>query len=52
MPIENTYVYMISALSKTKMKAITWPPLALDLIHKKEKHDPITGLKTRTQAAE
>ena len=52
MPIENTHVYMISALSKTEMKAITWPPLTLDLIQKKEKHDPITGLKTHTQAAE
>ena len=52
MPIENTHVYMTSALSKTEMKAITWSPLALDLIHKKEKHDPITRLMTCTQGAE
>jgi len=42
-------MYMTSALSKTDMKAIGLQ-MALDLIHKKEKRDLITGLKTRTQA--
>jgi predicted ferric reductase len=43
------HMYMTSALSKTDMKAIGLQ-MALDLIHKKEKRDLITGLKTRTQA--
>ena len=43
------HMHMTSALSKTDMKAIGLQ-MALDLIHKKEKRDLITGLKTRTQA--
>ena len=39
---------MTSALRKTDMKAIGLQ-MALDLIHKKENRDLITGLKTRTQ---
>ena len=42
-------MYMTSALDKTDMKAIGLH-MALDLLHKKEKRDLITGLKTRTQA--
>ena len=40
---------MTSALRKTDMKAIGLQ-MALDLLHKKEKRDLITGLRTRTQA--
>lgn len=43
------HMYMTSALRKTDVKAIGLQ-MALDLIHKKEKRDLITGLKTRTQA--
>ena len=39
---------MTSALRKTDMKAIGLQ-MALDLIHRKENRDLITGLKTRTQ---
>ena len=39
---------MTSALRKTDMKAIGLQ-MALDLLHKKENRDLITGLKTRTQ---
>ena len=39
---------MTSLLGKTDMKAIGLQ-MALDLIHKKENRDLITGLKTRTQ---
>ena len=42
------HLYMTSALCKTDMKAIGLQ-MALDLIHKKENRDLITGLKTRTQ---
>ena len=42
------HLYMTSALRKTDMKAIGLQ-MALDLIHKKENRDLITGLKTRTQ---
>ena len=45
----DMYMYMTAALHKTDMKAIGLQ-MALDLIHKKEKRDMITGLKTRTQA--
>lgn len=45
----DLYMYMTSALRKTDVKAIGLQ-MALDLIHKKEKRDLITGLKTRTQA--
>ncbi|XP_065834073.1 NADPH oxidase 5-like isoform X2 [Oscarella lobularis] len=43
------HMHMTSALKKTDMKAIGLQ-MALDLIHKKEKRDLITGLKTRTEA--
>ncbi len=42
-------MYMTSALKKTDVKAIGLQ-MALDLLHKKDKRDLITGLKTRTQA--
>lgn len=45
----DMHMYMTSALRKTDMKGIGLQ-MALDLIHKKEKRDLITGLKTRTQA--
>ena len=45
----DMHMYMTSALDKTDMKAIGLH-MALDLLHKKEKRDLITGLKTRTQA--
>ena len=43
------HLYMTAALGKTDIKAIGLQ-MALDLIHKKEKRDLITGLQTRTQA--
>ncbi|XP_069681708.1 NADPH oxidase 5 isoform X2 [Periplaneta americana] len=43
------HMYITSALQKTDMKAVGLQ-LALDLLHKKEKRDLITGLKTRTNA--
>ena len=45
----DMHMYMTSALRKTDVKAIGLQ-MALDLIHKKEKRDLITGLRTRTQA--
>lgn len=45
----DMHMYMTSALRKTDIKAIGLQ-MALDVIHKKEKRDLITGLKTRTQA--
>ena len=45
----DMHMYMTAALRKTDVKAIGLQ-MALDLIHKKEKRDLITGLKTRTQA--
>lgn len=42
-------MYMTSALSKTDIKAIGLQ-MALDLMHKKDNRDLITGLRTRTQA--
>ncbi len=42
------HMYMTSALSKNDIKAIGLQ-MALDLIHKKDKKDLITGLRTRTQ---
>ena len=45
----DMHMYVTSALSKTDIKAIGLQ-MALDLIHKKEKKDLITGLHTRTQA--
>lgn len=43
------HMHMTSALKKTDMKAIGLQ-MALDLIHKKDRRDLITGLKTRTEA--
>lgn len=45
----DMHMYMTSALHKTDMKAIGLQ-MALDLIHKKENKDLITGLQTRTEA--
>ena len=45
----DMHMYMTSALRKTDVKAIGLQ-MALDLIHKKENRDLITGLKTKTQA--
>ena len=45
----DMHMYMTSALRKTDIKAIGLQ-MALDLIHKKQKRDLITGLKTKTQA--
>ncbi|XP_071501185.1 NADPH oxidase 5-like [Diadema antillarum] len=45
----DIHLYMTSALSPSDMKAIGLH-VALDLIHKKNKRDTITGLMTRTQA--
>ena len=42
------HLYMTSALRKTDMKALGLQ-MALDLLHKKENRDLITGLRTRTQ---
>ena len=42
------HLYMTSALCKADMKAFRLQ-MALDLIHRKENRDLITGLKTRTQ---
>ncbi|XP_030852380.1 NADPH oxidase 5 isoform X2 [Strongylocentrotus purpuratus] len=44
----DIHLYMTSALSPSDMKAIGLH-VALDLIHKKNKRDTITGLMTRTQ---
>ncbi|XP_063962617.1 NADPH oxidase 5-like [Lytechinus pictus] len=44
----DVHLYMTSALSPSDMKAIGLH-VALDLIHKKNKRDTITGLMTRTQ---
>ena len=43
------HMYITSALDKTDMKAVGLQ-LALDLLHKKEKRDLVTGLKARTNA--
>ncbi|CAG0883766.1 unnamed protein product [Darwinula stevensoni] len=43
------HMYITSALQVTDMKAVGLQ-LALDLLHRKEKRDLITGLKTRTLA--
>ncbi|CAH1788924.1 unnamed protein product, partial [Owenia fusiformis] len=45
----DMHMYMTSALKKTDMKGIGLQ-MALEIIHKKEKRDMLTGLKTRTQA--
>lgn len=45
----DMHMYMTSALRKTDVKAIGLQ-MALDLIHKKQKKDLITGLRTKTQA--
>ena len=43
------HMYMTAAQTKTDMKGLGLQ-VALDLLHKKENKDLITGLKTRTQA--
>jgi len=45
----DMHMYITSALKKTDIKGIGLQ-MALDLLHKKDKRDLITGLKTRTQA--
>ena len=42
-------MYMTSALNKNDMKALGLQ-MALEILHRKEKRDVVTGLKTRTQA--
>ena len=42
-------MYMTSALSKNDMKALGLQ-MAMEILHRKEKRDAVTGLKTRTQA--
>ena len=42
-------MYMTSALTKNDMKALGLQ-MALEILHRKEKRDVVTGLKTRTQA--
>ena len=42
-------MFMTSALDKTDMKGVGLQ-MALEILHKKEKKDLITGLRTRTQA--
>ena len=41
-------MYMTAALKKSDMKGLGLQ-MALDIIHKKDNRDMITGLKTRTQ---
>ena len=43
------HMYVTSALHKTDMKAVALQ-LALDILHKKEDRDLVTGLKARTNA--
>ena len=43
------HMYMTAAQGKTDMKGIGLQ-IALDLMHKKDNRDLITGLQTRTQA--
>ncbi len=43
------HMYVTSALQKTDMKAVSLQ-LALDILHRKEDRDLITGLKSRTNA--
>ena len=42
-------MYMTSALSKNDMKALGLQ-MAMEILHRKEKRDAVTGLKTKTQA--
>ena len=42
-------MYMTSAMGKNDMKGLGLQ-MALEILHKKENKDAITGLKTRTQA--
>ena len=42
-------MYVTSALQKTDMKAVALQ-MALDILHKKEERDLITGLKSRMNA--
>ena len=43
------YRYVTSALQRTDMKAVALQ-LALDILHKREQRDLVTGLKSRTNA--
>jgi len=43
------HMYVTSALQRTDMKAVALQ-LALDILHKKEERDLVTGLKARTNA--
>ena len=43
-------MYVTSALQRNDIKAVALQ-LALDLMHKKEKKDLLTGLKVRTNAS-
>ena len=45
----DMHMYVTSALQRTDMKAVALQ-LALDIIHKKEDRDLVTGLKARTNA--
>merc|ERR1712018_13909 len=45
----DMHMYVTSALQKTDMKAVALQ-LALDILHKKEDRDLVTGLKARTNA--
>merc|ERR1739842_159505 len=45
----DMHMYITSALQKTDMKAVALQ-LGLELLHKKEKRDLVTGLKSRTNA--
>ncbi|XP_076073385.1 NADPH oxidase 5-like isoform X1 [Mytilus galloprovincialis] len=45
----DLHLYMTSAVKKTHMEGVGLQ-LALDLVHKKERKDFFTGLKTKTQA--
>ena len=42
-------MYLTSALHKNDMKAVGLQ-IAMEILHKKENKDLLTGLKTRTQA--
>ena len=42
-------MYMTAALTKNDMKALGLQ-MALEILHRKEQRDVVTGLKTRTQA--
>ena len=43
------HMYVTSALQKSDMKAVSLQ-LALDILHRKEDRDLVTGLRSRTNA--